>query len=232
MLRLSIIIPTYNEEKTIRKVIEVVRNVALSNIEKEIIVIDDGSSDGTQELLKHTPGIIQITHDKNQGKGRAIKSGFERASGDIILIQDADLEYSPSDYPDLLFPILEMGAEVVYGSRFFGSKAHRIFNFHHYMANRLITIISNLFTNLNLSDIEVGYKVFTKKVIAAITPRLTSQRFGIEVELTARIAAYKFKIYEVGISYQGRDYTNGKKIKWRDGIAALWQIVWFNVFRR
>lgn len=231
-MKLSIVIPAYNEERTIAEIIRRVKAVPVPGIEKEIIVVDDCSTDKTRELLKKSIGIAAVFHEKNSGKGSAVKTGFLRATGDIVLIQDADLEYSPEDYPDLLAPILSGNADVVYGSRFLGSKPHRIFNLHHYIANRLLTCFSNIFTNLNLTDMEVGYKVFTRKVIDAIAPKLKSQRFGIEVELTARVARGKFRIYEVGINYAGRSYDEGKKISWKDGIAALWHVIRFNIFDR
>lgn len=232
MKTLSVIIPCYNEEKTIEAVVRHVQAVSLENVQKEIIIIDDHSSDRTLEIAKTLPNVTVVTHTHNQGKGAAVISGMHKASGDIWIIQDADLEYSPDDYPDLLAPILSGDADVVYGSRFLGDKPHRVFNFHHYLANRLITFLSNIFTNLNLSDIEVGYKVVSKKIGKAILPRLSAKRFGIEVELTARIAKEKCRVYEVSISYRGRSYEEGKKITWKDGLAALWFILWFNVFKR
>lgn len=232
MKTLSVIIPCYNEEKTIAAVVRHVQAVPLGDITKEIIIIDDCSSDRTLEIAKTFPNVVVVTHTYNQGKGAAVISGMRHASGDLWIIQDADLEYSPDDYPDLLAPILHGDADVVYGSRFLGDKPHRVFNFHHYLANRLITFLSNIFTNLNLSDIEVGYKVFSKKIGQAILPRLSAKRFGIEVELTARVARQKCRVYEVSISYHGRTYEEGKKITWKDGLAALWFILWFNVFKR
>ncbi len=232
MKTLSVIIPCYNEEKTIAEVVRHVQAVPLGEVTKEVILIDDCSSDRTLEIAKTLPDVVVVTHTHNQGKGAAVISGMRHASGDLWIIQDADLEYSPDDYPDLLAPILNGDADVVYGSRFLGDKPHRVFNFHHYLANRLITFLSNIFTNLNLSDIEVGYKVFSKKIGHAILPRLSAKRFGIEVELTARVARQKCRVYEVSISYHGRTYEEGKKITWKDGLAALWFILWFNVFKR
>ncbi|MBI2406635.1 MAG: glycosyltransferase family 2 protein [Candidatus Harrisonbacteria bacterium] len=231
-MKLSIVIPAYNEERTIAEIIRRVKAVAVPGVEKEIVVVDDGSTDKTKKILGSIAGIITVTHGKNLGKGGAVKTGFTHATGDIVLIQDADLEYSPDDYQDLLAPIISGLADVVYGTRFLGNKPHRIFNFHHYLANRCITFLSNVFTNLNLSDIEVGYKVFTRNVVRAITPQLKSRRFGIEVELTARVAKRNFRIYEVAVSYAGRSYAEGKKINWKDGVAALWHIVRFNLFDR
>lgn len=230
-MKLSIVIPVYNEEKTIAEIIRRVSAVLLPGIEKEIIVVDDGSTDKTREILNGTTGITAVFHEKNLGKGSAVKTGFARATGDVVLIQDADLEYFPEDYPELLAPILNGTADVVYGTRFVSGKPHRTFHFHHYLANRLLTFFSNICTNLNLTDVEVGYKVFTRDVARAITPRLTSKRFGIEIELTARIARAHYRIYEVGISYAGRSYAEGKKIGWRDAVAALWHIVRFNLWR-
>lgn len=231
-MKLSIVIPVYNEERTIAEIIRRVKAVSLANIEKEIIIVDDGSTDKTREILNNTAGTTAVFHKKNLGKGSAVKTGFLRASGDIVLIQDADLEYFPEDYPELLLPILNGTADVVYGTRFVGGKPHRTFHFHHYLANRLLTFFSNVCTNLNLTDVEVGYKVFTRDVIRAVTPRLTSKRFGIEIELTARIARGHYRIYEVGISYAGRSYAEGKKIGWRDAVAALWHIARFNFWDR
>lgn len=231
-MKLSIIIPAYNEEKTIAEIVRRVQAAPLPALQKEIIVVDDCSTDKTGEIIKGIPGIMAVFHKKNSGKGGAVKTGFSRATGDIVIIQDADLEYNPADFPDLLAPILAGTADVVYGSRFLGSKPHRIFNLHHYVANRFLTFFSNVFTNLNLTDMEVGYKAFTRNVVDAIAPRLTSKRFGIEVELTARIARAHFRIYEVGINYAGRSYDEGKKISWKDGIAAIWHIIRFNVFDR
>lgn len=231
-MKLSVIIPAYNEERTIAEIIRRVKTAPISGVEKEIIVVDDGSTDKTREIVKDTPGIAVVFHKKNLGKGGAVKTGFIATSGDFVIIQDADLEYSPEDFSDMLAPLMNGTADVVYGSRFLGSKPHRIFNLHHYIANRFLTFFSNVFTNLNLSDMEVGYKAFTRRAARTIAPRLKSQRFGIEVELTARVAHAHFRIAEVGISYAGRSYAEGKKIGWRDAIAALWHIVWFNVFDR
>ena len=230
-MKLSIIIPAYNEERTIAEIIRRVHAVPLGSIEKEIIVVDDGSTDKTREVLQGLTGITVILHEKNLGKGGAVKIGFARATGDIVLIQDADLEYFPEDYPELIAPILNGTADVVYGTRFLSGKPHRMFNFHHYLANRLLTFFSNICTNLNLSDVEVGYKVFTRDVVRALTPALKSKRFGVEIELTARVARGHYRIYEVGISYAGRSYAEGKKIGWRDGIAAFWHIARFNFWK-
>jgi glycosyltransferase involved in cell wall biosynthesis len=232
MKTLSVIIPCYNEEKTLAEIVRRVRAVKLENISYEIIIVDDASKDKSREVIKMLPDVKALFHEKNQGKGKAVITGLKNATGDMVIIQDADLEYSPEDYPKLIAPLLEGYADVVYGSRFFGSAPHRVFNFHHYIANRSITFFSNIFTNLNLSDVEVGYKVFTKKVVEKIVPKLSSSRFGIEIELTARIARFHFRIYEVTISYKGRDYAEGKKIGWKDGVAALWFILYYNCIKR
>lgn len=229
MQKLSIIIPAYNEKNTIREIIRRINDVDIDPIEKEIIVVDDGSIDGTREIVKSISGIRCIFHEKNLGKGGAVKTGFHNATGDVLLIQDADLEYDPQDYKELLAPILNGEAEVVYGSRFITGKPHRVFNFHHYIANIFLTFLSNVFTNMNISDMETCYKVFTRNVYTKIAPKLKSKRFGIEPELTAHVASGKWRVYEVGISYYGRNYDQGKKINWKDGFAALWHIVRFNL---
>ena len=229
-MKLSIIIPAFNEKNTIKEIISRVKAVSLPGIEKEIIVIDDGSTDGTREIVENIKGISYIFHEKNLGKGGAVKTGFQRATGDFVIIQDADLEYEPNDYPRLLEPIITGRADVVWGSRFIGSEPHRVLYFHRYLANKLITNLSNIFTNLNLTDIETGYKLFSKKAVQIILPKLKSKRFGIEVELTSRIAKENFRVCEVAIAYYGRTVEEGKKINWRDGIAALWHIIYFNLF--
>ena len=227
---LSIIIPAYNEKGTISEIVGQVQAVSLPGIEKEVIVVDDGSTDGTREILKSIPGIKYIFHEKNQGKGGAIKTGFQNASGDIILIQDADLEYDPNEYGRLLAPILSGHADVVYGSRFAGGDPHRVLYFFHYSGNRFLTILSNIFTGLNLSDMETCYKVFRREVVNSFKDKIKSRKFGIEPELTARVAKGKWRVYEVGVSYYGRTYEEGKKINWKDGLAAIWHIIRFNVF--
>ncbi|MBI4160529.1 MAG: glycosyltransferase family 2 protein [Candidatus Yanofskybacteria bacterium] len=231
-MKLSIIIPAYNEARTIKEVIKRVRAARVFGLEKEIIVVDDGSNDQTFSLVRTEPGVTLIYHAINQGKGTALRAGFKQATGDIVLIQDADLEYDPSNYESLLTPIVQGLADVVYGSRFISDRPRRVLFFHHYLANQLITFVSNLFTNFNLSDVETGYKVFKREVILTILPKLSSPRFGIEVEITARVARAKCRIYEVGISYAGRTYEEGKKITWRDGLVALWHIFYFNLFHR
>ncbi|MBI2627844.1 MAG: glycosyltransferase family 2 protein [Candidatus Niyogibacteria bacterium] len=229
-MKLSIIIPVYNEKNTVQELIKKVQNVFLPDMEKEIIIVDDGSTDGTRDILKKVSGIKYIFHDKNLGKGGAIKTGFQRATGDIILIQDADLEYDPNEYGRLIAPIFSGRADVVYGSRFVGNDPHRVLYVWHYLANRFLTILSNILTGFNLSDMETCYKVFRKEVVDSFKEKLKSKKFGIEPELTARIAKGRWRIYEVGISYYGRTYEEGKKINWKDGLAAIWHIIRFNLF--
>jgi len=224
---LSIIIPAYNEANFIG---DVIRRVQEAPYEKEIIIVDDGSVDGTRDILKSLtdPNITVVLKEVNQGKGAALRAGFARAKGDIIIIQDADLEYDPRDYPKLLEPILEGKADVVYGSRFLGGP-HRVLYFWHYIGNMGVTLLSNMFTNLNLTDMETGYKVFKREVLKDIT--IESNRFGFEPEITAKIAKKRFRVFEIPISYYGRSYEEGKKITWRDGIKAFFTIVKYNVFR-
>ncbi|OPY00923.1 MAG: Undecaprenyl-phosphate mannosyltransferase [Syntrophorhabdus sp. PtaB.Bin047] len=222
---LSVIVPAYNEIETID---EILRKVKETPYEKEIIVVDDCSTDGTREYLRNQEGIVTIFQERNQGKGAALRRGIEVAAGDIVLIQDADLEYDPREYPVLLGPILEGKADVVYGSRFLGGP-HRVLYFWHFVGNSAVTLLSNMFTNLNLTDMETCYKVFRKEVIKTIT--IESDRFGVEPEITAKVAKGKWRIFEVPISYYGRTYEEGKKITWRDGIKAFFSIVKYNVFR-
>lgn len=228
-MKLSIIIPVYNEKHTIEEVIDRVRKIDVG-MEKEIVIVDDGSKDGTQDVLNNLnfPDTKTFFHVKNQGKGAALHTGFSNAQGDIILIQDADLEYDPAEYPTLLKPILDGRADVVYGSRFLGGP-HRVLFFWHYVGNKLLTTLSNILSNLNLSDMETCYKVIKKDVLDRIT--LKSKRFGFEPEITIKLAKLKVKIYEVPISYSGRDYSEGKKIGWRDGIAAIYHIIRFKFFK-
>ena len=226
-MKLSVVIPVYNEKKTLN---ELILRVEAVNIDKEIIIIDDASTDGTRDLLKkyeEREGFEVIYQPKNKGKGAALRAGFEIAKGEVIIIQDADLEYNPKDFPVLLEPIFDKRADVVYGSRFLGGP-HRVLFFWHYLANKFLTTLSNMFTNINLTDMETGYKVFRREVIESIT--LKSNRFGFEPEFTMKVAQRKFVIYEVPISYAGRDYSEGKKINWKDGVAALWFILRFRFF--
>ncbi len=231
---LSIIIPVFNEKTTLENLIDKVRLVDLSplNIEREIVVIDDCSQDGTLDVahrLAEAGEIRLIQHEKNQGKGAALQTGFQMAQGEIVLIQDADLEYDPDEYPKLLRPIIEGKADVVYGSRFMGGQAHRVLYFWHYVGNKFLTLLSNMTTNLNLTDMETCYKVFRSEVLRAI--QLKEKRFGFEPEVTARIARLGVRIYEVGISYTGRTYNEGKKINWKDGVRALWCIMKYAVVK-
>ena len=225
-MKLSIVIPVYNEAATISKIVDLVRSVEVG-MEKEILLVDDCSRDGTRAVLekmgKEQSDLKVLFHEVNQGKGAALRTGFAAASGDVVLIQDADLEYDPKEYPRLLQPIVDGHADVVYGSSFLGGGAHRVVFYWHYLGNRLLTTLSNMTTNLNLTDMEVCYKVFKREVIQSIP--LKENRFGFEVEITAKIARRKLKIYEVPISYYGRDYSEGKKIGWKDGFSALRCIV-------
>jgi glycosyltransferase involved in cell wall biosynthesis len=228
--KISIIIPVYNEAPTIRGLIQAVENSPIA-FKKELIIVDDGSTDGSARILSEYHDRYRVIMlDKNRGKGFAVRTGLRAATGDAIIIQDADLEYDPKDYPALLQPIIDGKADVVFGSRFIGGRPHRVFLYSHYLANGLLTFLSNLLTGLNLSDMEAGFKVFSKAGLAAIIPRLTSNRFGIEPEIAAQAAKQNLRIYEVGISYNGRSYREGKKITWRDGVAALWHILYFNLF--
>ncbi len=237
MKRLSIIIPLYNEEKFIIPLLKKVLSVHLiKGLEKEIIIIDDASTDNSFQLvsqfIQQHPEVLFILHrqEKNQGKGAAIHKGIELATGDIILIQDADLEYNPQEYNRLIKPILDGHADVVYGSRFIGSQPHRILYYWHRAGNALLTWLSNAFSNLNLTDMETCYKAFRSEIIKSI--KLKEKRFGFEPEITAKIARIKnIRIYEVGISYYGRTYADGKKINWKDGLRALWVIFRYNIFK-
>ncbi|MFA6307045.1 MAG: glycosyltransferase family 2 protein [Patescibacteria group bacterium] len=232
-MKLSIVIPVFNEKNTILEVLKRVEAVVLP-LGKEIILVDDCSTDGTREMLKSLPAEKYriFYHDINQGKGAAVRLGFNQASGDIIIVQDADLEYDPEEYGKLIKPIMDGKADVVYGSRLIGGgETRRVLYFWHYLGNKLLTILSNALSNLNLSDMETCYKVFSKASLEKIRPRLTSNRFGIEPEITMLIGRNKFKVYEVGISYSGRTYKEGKKINWKDGLAAFWHIVKFGVRR-
>ncbi len=231
---LSVVIPVYNEKDHWRALVDRVRAVPLR---KEIVLVDDCSRDGTRDQLQQFQTEQQsaaadpwnkfqfLFHEKNRGKGAAVRTGFQAASGDVVIIQDADLEYDPSEYPRLLGPIVEGKADVVFGSRFLGDQPHRVLYYWHYLGNKFLTTLSNCFTNLNLTDMETCYKVFTREVIQKIAPTLRQERFGIEPEITAKVARHRFRVFEMSISYSGRTYDQGKKIGWRDGFKALYCIV-------
>lgn len=236
MKKLSIIIPVYNEEKTIHMILDKVLTVNLINsIEKEIVLVNDCSSDNSESVLmdyiKHHPehSFVYHKHLKNQGKGAALHNGIRLASGDYLVIQDADLEYDPNEYNDLLRPVLDGFADVVYGSRFMGGRPHRILFFWHSIGNKILTFVSNMFTNLNLTDMETCYKLFKSEIIKSLD--LKEKRFGFEPEVTAKISKIEnIKIYEIGISYYGRTYAEGKKINWKDGFRAIYCILKYNIF--
>lgn len=227
-MKLSIVMPVFNEKATLREIVDRVLRVD-TGLECELIAVDDFSTDGTRDVLKELsdPRIKVFFHEKNRGKGAALRTGFAQATGDIVLVQDADLEYDPHEYPQLLAPILDGRADVVYGSRFLGGP-HRVLFYWHSVGNRFLTNLSNVVTNLNLTDVETCYKVFRRDVLQKLN--LKSHRFGFEPEVTVKIAKLKCRIYEVPISYAGRDYTEGKKITWKDGLAALWHILRFKFF--
>ena len=226
-MKLSIVMPVYNELKTLREIITRVRETPF---EKEIVIVDDCSTDGTRDILKeleYEPDIRVFYHETNRGKGAALRTGFQHVTGDIVIIQDADLEYDPEDYEKLIDPIIRGKADVVYGSRFLGGP-HRVLYFWHYVANKMLTFFSNIMTNLNLTDMETCYKVFRRDVIRQIT--ITSRRFGVEPELTHKIARLNVRIYEVPIGYHGRTYNEGKKIGLKDAFSALYHIIKFKFF--
>lgn len=229
---LSVVIPCYNEIGTIEEIVRAVEQSPYPN--KEIIIIDDCSHDGTREKLKNniassSVDVKVLYHDKNMGKGAALRTGFSAATGDIVIIQDADLEYDPIQYPQIIEPILQGKADVVFGSRFMGGQPHRVVYYWHRVGNGVLTLLSNMFTNLNLTDMETCYKAFRREVIQQII--IEENRFGFEPEITAKVAKLHCRIYEVGISYYGRTYEEGKKIGWKDGIRALFCIVKYNLFR-
>jgi len=228
--KLTILVPVFNEERTVEEMVRRVRAADSCGLAKEIVLVNDASTDGTAKSLERLHGLDGLRifqHPHNRGKGAAIRTGLEHATGDICLIQDADLEYDPSDYPKLLQPILDGRADVVYGSRFTGG-THRVLLFWHYMANRFLTLLSNMLCNLNLTDMETCYKVFRRECVRDL--KLTAERFGIEPELTAKLARRRYRFYETGINYSGRDYSEGKKIGWKDGLAALWFIFRYRFF--
>lgn len=234
-LILSVVIPVYNERATLMDLVARVRAVP---IRKQMILVDDGSTDGTRDLLKNLESnpqndalnTIQVVfHEKNQGKGAALRTGFGHATGMYVIIQDADEEYDPSEFPRLLQPLVEDKADVVYGSRFLGDYSHRVLYYWHYLGNKFLTTLSNCFTNLNLTDMETCYKVFRRDVMKDILPTLKQNRFGFEPEITAKVARRRCRVYELSISYSGRTYEQGKKIGWRDGFKALWCIVRYSI---
>lgn len=231
---ISIIIPVFNEEKTILQILTKVKKSNTCGFKKEIIVVNDGSTDNTlKKLKKNNKDIKIISYKNNCGKGYAVRKGIGLSCGDIVLIQDADLEYDPENYPDLINPFIKKNVDVVFGSRFISNKPRRVLYIWHFLGNNFLTFFSNMFTGLNLSDIETGYKVFKGDLIRKIIAKLTSNKFGFEIEIIALLSKIKnIRIYEVGVSYYGRTYEEGKKISWKDGVAAIFETIYFNLFRR
>ncbi len=229
MPSLTVVIPCYNERSTIRRIVEVVRSCGIAPL--EIVIVDDASTDGTRDILKNeiTPLVSKIVyHEKNQGKGAALRTGFQHATHDLVIVQDADLEYNPREFPSLIAPFVNEQADVVFGSRFMGGQAHRVLYFWHSVGNRFLTLASNMCTNLNLTDMECCYKMFRREIIQSI--QIEENRFGFEPEITAKVARGQYRIFEVGVSYSGRTYAEGKKIGWRDGFRALYAIAKYNLF--
>lgn len=226
-MKISVVIPVYNEEATLQGLLEAVKDAPF---EKEIVIVDDCSRDRSWEIalgMKNTDGVsfVRLRHEVNKGKGAALKTGFSAATGDIVIVQDADLEYDPNEIPSVVDPIVKGKADVVYGSRFMGGAPHRVLYYWHSVGNRILTMLSNWFTNLNLTDMETCYKAIRRDSLLGFLPELQQNRFGIEPEITARIAHARLRVYEVGISYNGRTYEEGKKIGWRDAISAVWCIL-------
>ncbi len=224
--KLSVVIPVYNEKETIREIVRRVKSVGIPGVEIEVVIVDDYSTDGTRDIIKgDLAGVIDkyVFHERNMGKGAALRTGFQHVTGDFVIVQDADLEYDPSEYGRMIEPLIDGRADVVYGSRFRGEGAHRVLYFWHYVVNLLLTLLSNIFTNLNLSDMETCYKAFRSEIIKKIT--IEQNRFGFEPEVTAKIAKMGCRVYEVGISYSGRTYEEGKKIGFKDAVTALWCII-------
>lgn len=230
-MKLSVVIPCYNEKDTLERIVLAVRNSPVEDL--EIIIVDDGSTDGTRQLLKEKVASQVdrvIYHEENQGKGAALRSGFKEATGEIVVVQDADLEYDPQEYPILMGPIIKGKADVVFGSRFMGSGPHRVLYFWHMVGNKILTLLSNMLTNINLTDMETCYKMFLRDIIQSMT--IEENRFGFEPEITAKVAHRGYRIYEVGISYAGRTYKEGKKIYWKDGFRAIYAIFKYNLWRK
>ena len=230
-MKLSIVMPCYNEVETLESIVKAVKNCPYQN--KEIILVDDCSTDGSREKLRNNiENLVDkvLYHDRNQGKGAALRTGIKAATGEVLIVQDTDLEYDPNEIPKVIQPILDGKADVVYGSRFVGAGAHRVIYYWHMIGNKLLTTLSNMFTNINLTDMETCYKAFRREIIQSV--EIEEDRFGFEAEITAKVAKMKCRIYEVGISYSGRTYAEGKKIGWKDGLWAVKCILKYNLFRR